>query len=85
MPDQSIELSLGQPVPFPHAPGGLAQVGDLLRSNVELLYERDGRVCRRRVPARSVAGWIRRTPLLPCVPHNPLGRGCLRRTKRFEL
>ena len=63
----------------------MAQVGDLLRTRVELLYERDGRVCRRRVPAAAVAGWIRRQPLLPIVPDNPLRRGVIRRRKRFAI
>jgi hypothetical protein len=86
MPDRSsVEFRTGQVVPFPAAPDGHAQVGGLLRSRVELLYLRRGRVCRRRVAAATLAAWIARAPLLPGMPDNILKRGVLKRSKRFDL
>jgi len=79
------EFHTGQVVPFPDAPDGVAQIDGLLRSNVEVLYVRCGRVCRRRVAAAAVAAWCRSTPLLPGIPANPMRRGTLTRTKRFPL
>jgi hypothetical protein len=83
MVEITVEFYAGQVVPFPGAPDGTAQVDGLLRRNVELLYLRDGRICRKRIAAARVAEWCRRTPLLPGLPDNPLRRGCLKRRKRF--
>lgn len=84
----SIELATGQPVPWPHAPGGIAQVDELLRRNVILFYRAStGRVRRPRASARLVAELLRDShreqPLLPM--HNPLARGVRRRVKTFNL
>lgn len=85
MHEATIEFHKGQLVPFPHAPDGTAQVDGLLRRNVELLYVCRGRLCRRRVAATALAGFIERSPLLPGLPQNPLRRAVLKQSKRFPL
>lgn len=70
----SIELHLGQIVPYPPAPEGVAQVAELGRSRVWLLYPRKGRICRAVVSVTKIQSWQRRSPLLFAVD-NPLGRG----------
>lgn len=79
-----LTLCIGQAVPFPPAPDGLAQVDDLHRSRVTLLYLRRGRLCRRRVAVTAVAAWCRDQPLL-CGDDNWLRRGVRPRAKAFAV
>src|SRR4051812_30004580 len=86
-----ITLRVGQPVPWPHAPNRLAQVEELLRVNVVIVYRtRKGRLRRPRVAAHHLAKLIERdraaggtdhSPLLPI--DNPLGRAARPREKTF--
>ena len=74
---ESITLHLGQAVPFPHAPDGIGQIGELRRRRIIVLYLRKGRICRRLVSVSTVAEWICRTPLL-LPAENLLDRGIRR-------
>lgn len=85
---ESIELETGQLVPWPPAPGGFAQVDELLRRRVTLFYKAGtGRVRHPRVSAALIAELLaatsKRQPLLPMK--NALGRGALKRRKTFTL
>ena len=85
---QTIELHTGQIVPWPPAPGRFAQVDELLRRNVRVVYRTStGRTRRPLVkPARLVellARDAREQPLLPLT--NPLRRGTLSRRKTFTI
>lgn len=63
----------GQGVSFWLGPDGLGQVERAYRTRVDVLYRRDGRLCRRRVSAARLAVWQDSRPLLfPCF--NPLNR-----------
>jgi hypothetical protein len=87
----SVTFRVGQPVPWPYAPNQLAQVEELLRTNVVIVYRtRTGRLRRPRVPAHHLAslvardrdaGGVNHSPLLPI--ENPLGRGARKREKTF--
>ena len=80
-----MTLHVGQSVPWPTAPDGVAQVEELLRSNVGLLYLRRGRLCRARVAAGRIARLIQLAPLL-IQQDNLLQRAIVRkRQKSFEL
>lgn len=80
-----ISFRLGETVPWPSCPDGYGQVGELLRSNVIVLYLRGGRLCRAKVPAERLARICRESPLLPSLPDNPFRRGIVRpHSKRFE-
>ncbi len=74
-----MTFTVGQPVSWPSAPDGLAQVEDLLRVNVVILYARAGRLCRARVRAAELARLCAESPLLPGIPDNPFSRGIARR------
>ncbi len=68
----------GQVVAFPRAPSGTAQVDELLRTRVVVLYRRRGKVCRRAVHVRRLDVIQRCHQMLPGFPEpepNPLGRG----------
>lgn len=80
----NISLAIGQLVPMPDTPDGVGQISDLGRTRVELLYLRNGRICRRRVRAAEVAGAMRRSPLLLSV-NNLLRRGVIPRAKTYEI
>jgi hypothetical protein len=79
-----VTFTVGQAVPWPAAPDGVAQVEELCRVNVVLLYPRGARLCRRRVRAVELARLCEAAPLLPGVPENPFRRGIARRrSKQF--
>lgn len=83
---QAITFYVGQPVPWHQSPSGIAQVEDLLRSNVQLLWVDDaGRLRRRRVNVGKVNDYAERNPFLIFVPDNPYNRGIVRLEKTFEL
>jgi hypothetical protein len=84
-PRTRITLCVGQVLPWPAAPDGMAQVEDLHRTRVSILYGRRGRLCRARVPAAQLARLLAERPLLPGTPDNPFCRGVVRRAKTFEL
>lgn len=80
----AVTFTVGQAVPWPAAPDGVAQVEELCRVNVVLLYPRGARLCRRRVRAAELARLCTAAPLLPGVPDNPFCRGIARRrSKQF--
>ena len=89
---RAVEFTVGQAVPWPRAPDGVAQVEELLRTNVGILYARRGRLCRARVAAAELARACAAAPLLPGVPDNPFrravvvvaGRRGRRRSKSFS-
>lgn len=90
---QEITLAIGDPIPWAPAPGGLAQVDELLRSNVVLYYRaRSGRIRRPKIAASRVANLIasdaragsaHHSPILP-IP-NPLGRAARNRFKSYRI
>ena len=72
---EDVTFSLGQMVPWPAAPGGVAQVCELRRTCVRLYYPTlNGRPRHRTVRAAELAALMRRTPLL-FSQHNPFRRG----------
>lgn len=82
----TVTLSIGQVIPWPHAPMGVAQIDELRRCNVQLWYAfKTGRVARPVVSAAVVAGLLRKpSTLLPM--HNLLGKPIARpRTKSFKI
>lgn len=83
---QTITLAVGQVVYWPASPTGFAQIDDLRRSNVGLVYPvgRRGTVRRPLVPVGRLAALVTDCPLLFDL-HNPFGRGCLRRTKTYRI
>jgi hypothetical protein len=73
----------GQGVSLWLGPDGLGQVERCYRTRVDVLYRRDGRLCRRRVGAAALAVWQDTHPLLfPCF--NPLGRAIPPRPKEVS-
>lgn len=88
MPPPIIEFRAGQVVRWPLAPDGWAQVEDLRRTRLTLLYRRRGRVCRVAVGAVRLWRVQQAYPLLPGFsdpPDNPLDRGVMAKRKRFRL
>jgi hypothetical protein len=88
--ESEITLALGHAVPHPHAPEGLAQIDELLRRNVVLIYrtKKLGRLRRSTVSASEVAQRIRRAGArgeLPLPLTNILGRGVRPREKTYPL
>jgi hypothetical protein len=82
----SVTFAIGQTVPWPHASGGIAQVEDLLRKNVGVLWlDEKGRVRRERVNAGRLADYANRNPLLLKLEPNPYGRGIVLRRKTFNV
>src|SRR2546429_363552 len=81
----TVTFAVGQGVSFWLGRDGLGQVEHLLRTHVDVLYKRDGHLCRRRVSARELARRRALWPLLfPCV--NPFGRAIVRpRAKTFSI
>ena len=79
----STLFRLGQWVVWPRSPSGFAQVDELRRTRLALLYHRGGRICRAIVRADRVAEQQRLQPTLFEMPDNPLGRGVLKREKRY--
>lgn len=68
MASKTVTFAVGQPVPWPKAPGGIAQVEDVMRRRVRLAYRaRTGRwrfpVVRAAVLARLIEE--QQAPLLP--------------------
>ena len=72
---------MGQPIHWPAAPHGIAQVEQLGRMRVRLVYRT--RTGRWRHPLVRVESIDFTTPPLPM--HNPLGRGCLARSKCYQV
>ena len=81
----TFKLQVGQMVPWPASPDGVAQVDDLHRTRVTILYYRHGRLCRARPLAADLAALIRREPLLFTDPPNWFHRAALPRAKTFEV
>lgn len=81
-----IELSLGQDVPWPASPGGIAQIVELLRTNVRLHYRSQrGRPRFATTSARRVAELLVWQPLL-LPASNRFGRAIRRpRNKTYAL
>lgn len=78
----------GQTIVWPKAPGGTAQIEDLRRTRVAILYRRDRRICRAIVKAETIHRIQRFHQLLPGIagpPDNLLNRGIIRRSKTFEF
>lgn len=73
-------FTAGQGVSFWLGPDGLGQVERGYRSRIDVLYRRDGRLCRRRVSAADLARWQDTHPLL-FPTFNPLGRAIVPRRK----
>jgi hypothetical protein len=74
-----IIFAIGEPVPWHQAPGGIAQISDLLRCNVELLWRDErGRIRRQRVNAARLAAMASAQPFLFPIDPNPYGRGVVR-------
>ena len=84
-----ITLRQGQQVVWPRSPDGVAQVDELRRSRVTLLYRRGLRVCRAIVSVRRLARIEATQPVLPGfeLPVNYLDRGIRGdgRVKTFEV
>lgn len=73
-------LSVGTAVPWAPAPGGIAQVDDLLRRRVRLVYRcKNGRLRRPVVPASRLVD------RLLFNLHNPLDRGCPAKTRAYAV
>lgn len=73
-----ITFTKGQPVYWPHAIDGMAQVDDLLRRRVRIVYRcRGRRLCFRTLPADRLAAIDATAPPLFPLPFNPLKRGIL--------
>jgi hypothetical protein len=76
-----MRFARGQPVTWPPAPNGLAQVVELRRTRVRLYYRcRTGRERQPVVPAAALAGLQRGGVggLQPPLPlHNPYGRAAM--------
>jgi hypothetical protein len=83
---QTLELYVGQSVPWAAAPGGVAQVAELLRTRVRLFYPtKRGRPRGVTVRVAALALAMERQPLL-IEQRNPFRRGIVRvRRKTFHL
>lgn len=84
---EEATFQLGQGVSFWLGLDGLGQVEGLLRTHVDVLYLREGRLCRRRVSAHVLAIWQETHPLLFRPPLNPFARVIVRpqtKTYRFD-
>lgn len=80
-----MTFRIGQPVPSTRSPAGIAQVEDLLRTNVQLLWRDDaGRIRRERVNACRLARRLKAEPFLIPIPDNPFGRAVWPRCKTFD-
>jgi hypothetical protein len=81
----SVTFRIGQGVSFWLGPDGLGQIEYLHRTRVSVLYKREGKLCRARVAAHSLAVWQdTRPPLL--VTFNPFDRAIVRpASKTFEF
>ena len=78
----TLTLSVGQAVPWPPAPLGIAQVADLRRSRVRLCYpSKNGRM---RYPVVRVADLAKHGALLFDLS-NPFNRGVLPRSRTFPI
>ncbi|MGB7158153.1 MAG: hypothetical protein WBD40_08815 [Tepidisphaeraceae bacterium] len=81
MPDD-IKFQVGQAVPWPAAPMGIAQVEELRRTTVRLCYPcKTGRVRHPIVRADKLA----RLGRLLLKLDNPFSRGVIQREKIFKL
>lgn len=80
-----VTFSIGQVVPWPPAPMGMAQVSELRRSKVQLSYPfKNGRIARPLVNADKLAHLQQNLPLLFRL-HNIYNRGIVPREKSFKL
>lgn len=80
---RAVTFEVGQGVTFWLGPDGLGQIERLHRTRVDVLYKRDGQLCRRRVAAHSLAVWQDTHPPLVRT-FNPFGRAIVRGSKTFE-
>lgn len=84
MPD-TVTFRIGQTVVWTRAPSGLAQVEELRRKRMTLLYRRGARICRCQARVTAVAALQRDCPTLFQMPENMLGRGVLKREKTYRI
>ena len=86
-PREAVTLATGQVVPWPPAPLGWAQVVELRRTRVRLLYRcRTGRIRQPVTKAADLAELLAKEqePTLPLT--NPFGRAAMgRAAKEFEI
>jgi hypothetical protein len=76
-----VTLRIGQAIEWPRAAGGIAQIQELRRLNVRIVYLcRNGRVRYRLLRAADAA----RRPLLFQL-ENPLNRGVVAKSKTFRV
>ncbi len=79
-PETTMTFTTGQAVPWRHAPGGIAQIEDLLRRRVRLFYRcKNGRIRRPLVRASEL-----KDELLFRL-HNPFDRGVMPRSKTYRM
>lgn len=82
--DNVVSFRVGQAVPWPASPFGIAQVAELRRTCVRICYPcKTGRLRQPIVRARDLAELQRASPVLP-LP-NPLNRGVIERRKAFAV
>jgi hypothetical protein len=81
----AITLHLGQPIEWPAAPLGIAQVDELRRVNVRILYAcKTGRILRPIVHPSDIArhqGRLPQPPLFAAI-ENPFNCGILHRKEK---
>jgi hypothetical protein len=83
--EPTVTLSIGQAIPWPKAPGGIAQVCELRRRNVRIIYlTHRGRPRFRILPAVNVARLMRAMPLMFEL-HNPFDRGVRPQSKTYGV
>lgn len=82
-----VAFSVGQPVAWPPAPLGAAQVEELRRSCVRLVYRCDTGTLRRPVVPAAELAKLQRSPRVdqPLPWPNFMRRGALPRTKVFPI
>lgn len=85
-PAGRITLRLGQAVAWPKAFEGIAQVAELRRTRVRLVYLTKHRRTRHRtLSVAELAAIQARQPLLFDLPDNPFNRGVIPKTKTYPL
>jgi hypothetical protein len=80
--EMTITLHRTQVISWPDAPGGIAQIDELRRTRVRIVYPRNGKLCRPIVKASAIADAM----LNPTLPiRNPLERAEVKHEKTYKI
>jgi len=81
----TITLAVGQAIPWPPAPMGIAQIAELRRRRVMLVYPfKNGRIAHPLVSVDDLARLLEHSPLLFAL-NNPFNRAVRGRTRTYAL